>query len=102
MAPPPQLSLHIGELRFQSIRTEHGPYIAKRTQKAVYIVSCLWHLPIVFRKVFITTQINVIVGGIIAKLSVVATLSGSKTKLLKINIFILPYFIMVLHFWCNF
>jgi hypothetical protein len=22
--------------------TEHGPYIAERTQKAVYIVRCLW------------------------------------------------------------
>jgi hypothetical protein len=31
----------IGELRCQSIQTEHGPYLADRTQKAVYIVSCL-------------------------------------------------------------
>jgi hypothetical protein len=32
----------IGELRCQAIQTEHGPYIAERTQKAVYIVRCLW------------------------------------------------------------
>jgi hypothetical protein len=32
----------IGELRCQAIQTEHVPYIAERTQKAVYIVSCLW------------------------------------------------------------
>jgi hypothetical protein len=31
-----------GELRCQAIQTEHGPYIAERTQKAVYIVRCLW------------------------------------------------------------
>jgi hypothetical protein len=40
--PPPQLCLHIGELRCQAIQTEHGPCIAERTQKAVYIVRCLW------------------------------------------------------------
>jgi hypothetical protein len=32
----------VGELRCQAIQTEHGPYIAERTQKAVYIVRCLW------------------------------------------------------------
>jgi hypothetical protein len=32
----------IGGLRCQAIRTEHGPYIAQRTQKTVYIVRCLW------------------------------------------------------------
>jgi hypothetical protein len=31
----------VGELRCQAIQTELGPYIAERTQKAVYIVSCL-------------------------------------------------------------
>jgi hypothetical protein len=36
--PPPQLSLHIGGLCCQAIQMEHGLYIAKRTQKAVYIV----------------------------------------------------------------
>jgi hypothetical protein len=45
--PPPQLCLHrraaafIGELRCQAIQMEHRPYIAERTQKAVYIVRCL-------------------------------------------------------------
>jgi hypothetical protein len=37
----------IGGLRCQAIQTEHGPYIAERTQKAVCIVRCLWLLPIV-------------------------------------------------------
>jgi hypothetical protein len=32
----------IGELRCQAIQTEYCLYIAERTQKAVYIVSCLW------------------------------------------------------------
>jgi hypothetical protein len=32
----------IGELSCQAIQAEHGPYIAERTQKAVYIVMCLW------------------------------------------------------------
>jgi hypothetical protein len=32
----------IGGLRCQAIQTEHGPHIAERTQKAVYIVRCLW------------------------------------------------------------
>jgi hypothetical protein len=32
----------IGELPCQAIQTEHGPYITERTQKAVYIVRCLW------------------------------------------------------------
>jgi hypothetical protein len=31
----------IGGLRCQAIQKEHGPYIAERTQKAVYIVRCL-------------------------------------------------------------
>jgi hypothetical protein len=30
------------ELRCQAIQMEHGPHIAERTQKAVYIVRCLW------------------------------------------------------------
>jgi hypothetical protein len=34
----------IGELRCQAIQTEHGPYITERTQKAVYIVRCLWYM----------------------------------------------------------
>jgi hypothetical protein len=32
----------IGELRCQAIQMEHSPYIAERTQNAVYIVRCLW------------------------------------------------------------
>jgi hypothetical protein len=32
----------IGELRCQAIQTERVPYIAERTQKAVYNVRCLW------------------------------------------------------------
>jgi hypothetical protein len=32
----------LGELRCQAIQTEYGPYIAERTQKAVYIVRCLY------------------------------------------------------------
>jgi hypothetical protein len=38
--PPPPLhrsSPFIGGPRFQAIQTEHGPYIAERTQKAVYL-----------------------------------------------------------------
>jgi hypothetical protein len=31
----------IRELRCQAIQTEHGPYAAERTQKAVYILKCL-------------------------------------------------------------
>jgi hypothetical protein len=34
-------SLFIGELRCQAIQMEHGPYIAERTQKAIYIVRYL-------------------------------------------------------------
>jgi hypothetical protein len=34
-----------GELRCQAIQMEHGPYIAERTQNAVYIVRCLWFRP---------------------------------------------------------
>jgi hypothetical protein len=42
--PPPQLSLHIrAELSSNSNCTR--PYIAERTQNAVYIVSCLWEWP---------------------------------------------------------
>jgi hypothetical protein len=42
-------SLFIGGLRCQAIQKEHGPYIAERTQNAVYIVRCLWdHLPILY------------------------------------------------------
>jgi hypothetical protein len=39
----------IGELRCQAIQTEHGPYIAERTQKSsiLYIVRCLWYDPTV-------------------------------------------------------
>jgi hypothetical protein len=33
----------IGGLRSQAIQMELGPYIAERTQKAVYIVRCLWY-----------------------------------------------------------
>jgi hypothetical protein len=29
----------IGELRCQAIQTEHGPYTAERTQKAVYMTD---------------------------------------------------------------
>jgi hypothetical protein len=29
-------------LRCQAIQTEHGPYMTERTQKAVYIVRCLY------------------------------------------------------------
>jgi hypothetical protein len=35
ICPPPPF---IGELRCQAIQAEHGPYIAERTQKAVYIL----------------------------------------------------------------
>jgi hypothetical protein len=38
--PPSQFSVHIGELRRQAIQTEHGPYIAERTQKQ----SILWNV----------------------------------------------------------
>jgi hypothetical protein len=31
----------IGELRCQAIQMEDGPYIAERTQNAVFIVRCL-------------------------------------------------------------
>jgi hypothetical protein len=41
-APLHRSSPFIGGLRCQAIQTEHGPYIAERTQKAVYIVRCLW------------------------------------------------------------
>jgi hypothetical protein len=50
-APPlilwwPNLEILFGPsppLHCQVIQTEHGPYIAERTQKAVYIVWCLWY-----------------------------------------------------------
>jgi hypothetical protein len=41
-APLHRSSAFIGGLRCQAIQTKHGPYIAERTQKAVYIVRCLW------------------------------------------------------------
>jgi hypothetical protein len=41
-APLHRSSHFMGGLRCQAIQTEHGPYIAERTQKAVYIVICLW------------------------------------------------------------
>jgi hypothetical protein len=41
-APLRRSSPLIGGLRCQAIQTEHGPYIAERTQKAAYIVRCLW------------------------------------------------------------
>jgi hypothetical protein len=41
-APLHLSSPFIGGLRCQAIQMEHGPYIAERTQKAVYIVRCLW------------------------------------------------------------
>jgi hypothetical protein len=41
-APLHRSSPFIGGLRCQAIQTEHGLYIAERTQKAVYIVRCLW------------------------------------------------------------
>jgi hypothetical protein len=36
-----RISPFIGGLRCQAIQTKHSPYIAERTQKAVYIVRCL-------------------------------------------------------------
>jgi hypothetical protein len=44
----------IGELRCQAIQTEHGPYITKRTQKAVYIVRYLC-LDCISHKVYFNT-----------------------------------------------
>jgi hypothetical protein len=41
-APLHRSSPMIGGLRCQAIQTEHGTYIAERTQKAIYIVRCLW------------------------------------------------------------
>jgi hypothetical protein len=41
-APLHRSSPFIERLRCQAIQTEHGPYIAERTQKAVCIVTCLW------------------------------------------------------------
>jgi hypothetical protein len=45
-APLHRSSLFIGGLRCQAIQTEHGPYIAERTPKEVYIVICLWLVPV--------------------------------------------------------
>jgi hypothetical protein len=42
----------LGELRCQAIQTEHDPYVAERTQKAVYIVRCLWHNTQIFVALF--------------------------------------------------
>jgi hypothetical protein len=42
VGPLHRSSPFIGELRCQAIQMEHGPYISERTQKAVYIVVCLW------------------------------------------------------------
>jgi hypothetical protein len=42
-------------MRIQAIQTEHGPYIAERTQRAVYIVKCLWGSTVVVA-VFNTKQ----------------------------------------------
>jgi hypothetical protein len=39
--PPPRSSPFIGGLRRQAIQTEHGEYMAGRTQKAVYNVRYL-------------------------------------------------------------
>jgi hypothetical protein len=44
-APLHRSSPFIGGLRCQAIQTEHGTYIAERTQKAVYTVRCLWYWP---------------------------------------------------------
>jgi hypothetical protein len=44
--PPPQLSLH-KRAALSTIQTEHGPYIAEQTQKAVYIVICLCLAPVI-------------------------------------------------------
>jgi hypothetical protein len=44
ICPLHRSSPFIGGLRFQAIQMEHGPYIAERTQKAVYIVRCLWQM----------------------------------------------------------
>jgi hypothetical protein len=41
-APLHRSSSFIGELRCQAIQMENGPYIAERTQTAVYVVRCLW------------------------------------------------------------
>jgi hypothetical protein len=41
-APLHRSSPFIGGLRCQAIQMEHVLYIAERTQKAVYIVRCLW------------------------------------------------------------
>jgi hypothetical protein len=41
-APLHRCSPFIRGLRCQAIQTEHGPYIAERTQKEVYVVRCRW------------------------------------------------------------
>jgi hypothetical protein len=51
--PPPHCSSpFIRELRCQAIQMEHGPYIAERTQKAVYIKICLC-MHVMFTYVFV-------------------------------------------------
>jgi hypothetical protein len=42
ICPLHRSSTFIGGLRCQAIQTERVPCIAERTQKAVYIVICLW------------------------------------------------------------
>jgi hypothetical protein len=42
--PPPQLSLH-RRAALSSNSTEHGPYIAERTQKRSHFVRFLWRNP---------------------------------------------------------
>jgi hypothetical protein len=42
LGPLHRSSPFTGELRCQAIQMEHSPYIAERTQNAVYIVRCLW------------------------------------------------------------
>jgi hypothetical protein len=42
ISPLHRSSPFIRGLRCQAIQMEHGLYITERTQKAVYIVSCLW------------------------------------------------------------
>jgi hypothetical protein len=47
-APLHRSSPFIRGLRCQAIQTEHGLYITERTQKAVYIVRCLWEYQLTF------------------------------------------------------
>jgi hypothetical protein len=58
-APLHRSSPFIGRLRCQAIQTEHGPYIAERTQKAAYIVRCLcFHCSSQYVKLFCSWQIS--------------------------------------------